>query len=170
MTLSPAQCRAARALLNWSQEDLVRASGITKKTIADLERGATTPRGQTLDQIVAAFEAAGIDVNSLDTWDKRRDAALKVSNPDKKMWGWGLTVNKSGDAHGFILAVIQGAEMESGNYGALIVVAVSMLSAVAMMGLNRLKEYDPRAIVVHFSGTALVFSAACFLASTRSKP
>jgi len=53
------------------------------------------------------FGAANIDVNSLDTWDKRRDAALQVSNPDKKMWGWGLTVNRSGDAHGFILAVIQ---------------------------------------------------------------
>src|SRR5437868_5833721 len=43
MTLSPAQCRAARALLNWSQVDLVRASGITKKTIADFERGANHP-------------------------------------------------------------------------------------------------------------------------------
>jgi transcriptional regulator with XRE-family HTH domain len=61
MTLSPTQCRAARALLNWSQEDLVRASGITKKTIADFERGATTPRQQTLAQISAAFEAAGVE-------------------------------------------------------------------------------------------------------------
>jgi transcriptional regulator with XRE-family HTH domain len=61
MTLSPAQCRAARALLAWSQEELVRHSKITKKTIADFERGATTPRAQTLDQILAAFEAAGIE-------------------------------------------------------------------------------------------------------------
>ncbi len=53
------------------------------------------------------FEAAGIDVNTLDTWDKRREAALKVSNPDKKMWGWGMTVNRSGDGHGLILSVIQ---------------------------------------------------------------
>ena len=41
MSLSPAQCRAARALLNWTQEDLVRNSKVTKKTIADFERGAT---------------------------------------------------------------------------------------------------------------------------------
>jgi transcriptional regulator with XRE-family HTH domain len=61
MNLSPAQCRAARALLAWSQEDLVRQSSITKKTIADFERGATTPRRQTLTQILAAFEAAGIE-------------------------------------------------------------------------------------------------------------
>ena len=61
MTLSPAQCRAARALLNWSQEELVRHSKITKKTIADFERGATTPRAQTLAQILAAFEAQGVE-------------------------------------------------------------------------------------------------------------
>src|SRR5829696_1021046 len=53
------------------------------------------------------FEAAGIDVNTLDTWDKRRDAALKISDPSKKVWGWGLTINKSGDGHGTIIDVIQ---------------------------------------------------------------
>ena len=35
MSLSPAQCRAARALLNCSQEELVAPVKITKKTIAD---------------------------------------------------------------------------------------------------------------------------------------
>lgn len=54
------------------------------------------------------FEAHDIDVYSLDTWDKRRDAALAVSDPDNNMWGWGLSINRSGDAHGFILGVIQG--------------------------------------------------------------
>jgi len=54
------------------------------------------------------FEAAGIDVNSLDTWDARREAALAVSDPDNNVWGWGLSVNRSGDAHGLILSVIQG--------------------------------------------------------------
>jgi multiple sugar transport system substrate-binding protein len=53
------------------------------------------------------FEAKGIDVNTLDSWDARRDAALEVSDPDNNVWGWGLTVNRSGDAHGLILGVIQ---------------------------------------------------------------
>jgi transcriptional regulator with XRE-family HTH domain len=61
LPLSPAQCRAGRALLNWSQEDLVRRSKITKKTIADFERGATQPRPETLVRVLAAFEAAGIE-------------------------------------------------------------------------------------------------------------
>jgi len=53
------------------------------------------------------FEAKGIDVYSLETWDEHRDAALAVSDPDKQMWGWGFTVNRSGDAHGLIDGVIK---------------------------------------------------------------
>ena len=53
------------------------------------------------------FEASGIDVNTLDTFDKRREAALAVSDPSKEIWGWGLTINKSGDGHGTIMGVIQ---------------------------------------------------------------
>lgn len=53
------------------------------------------------------FEAAGIDVNTLDTWEARREAALAVSDPDNNVWGWGLSINRSGDAHGLILSVIQ---------------------------------------------------------------
>lgn len=54
------------------------------------------------------FEAAGIDVHSLESWDDYRDAALAVSNPDNNVWGWGLTVNRSGDAHGLINGVLHG--------------------------------------------------------------
>jgi transcriptional regulator with XRE-family HTH domain len=61
MPITPAQCRAARALLNWSQQDLVAHSKITKKTIADFERGATLPREQTLAQLITALEAEGIE-------------------------------------------------------------------------------------------------------------
>jgi multiple sugar transport system substrate-binding protein len=53
------------------------------------------------------FAAKDIDVYSLDTWDKRRDAALAVSDPENNVWGWGITINRSGDAHGFILGLIQ---------------------------------------------------------------
>jgi multiple sugar transport system substrate-binding protein len=53
------------------------------------------------------FEAAGIDVYSLETWDEHRDAALAVSNPDNQMWGWGFTINRSGDAHGLIDSAIK---------------------------------------------------------------
>lgn len=59
-TLSSAQCRAARALLGWTQKDIATRSHVNLKTIADLERSARTPFPRTLKDIVEAFEAAGI--------------------------------------------------------------------------------------------------------------
>ena len=54
------QCRAARELLAWKQDDLCNASKITKSTIADFERGIRNLRMETLENIVDAFERAGI--------------------------------------------------------------------------------------------------------------
>ena len=61
MTITPEQCRAARALLNWSQPDLAEATGLTRGTIANLERGAHTPHPSNLAAIRAALEAAGVE-------------------------------------------------------------------------------------------------------------
>jgi len=58
------------------------------------------------------------------------------------------------------VAILQGTEIQAGDFNVFVVVAVSMLTALAMMGLNRLKDLDPRAIVVHFSGTALLVAIA----------
>lgn len=59
--MTPAQCRAARALIDWSQADLVEHSGISPKTVADFERGATKPYNRTLVALTVALEAAGIE-------------------------------------------------------------------------------------------------------------
>jgi len=59
--VTPAQCRAARALLNWSQADLVEKSGVAQKTITDFERGLTRPQRRTFEAMIAALEAAGIE-------------------------------------------------------------------------------------------------------------
>lgn len=61
MSLTPAQCRAARALLDWSQAELSSASKVATKTLADFERGKRAPYDRTLDDIVAALEAAGVE-------------------------------------------------------------------------------------------------------------
>lgn len=60
MSISPEQCRSARALLGWSQEKLNTVSKVSKKTIADFERGERTPYERTLRDIQVALEAAGI--------------------------------------------------------------------------------------------------------------
>lgn len=58
--LKPEQCRAARALIGWSQDDLEAESGASKKTIADFERGARTPQARTAAAIQEALERAGV--------------------------------------------------------------------------------------------------------------
>lgn len=48
----------------------------------------------------------GIDWRTLDTWGKRRDAALAISDPANGFYGWGLTVNQSGDGWGVASAIL----------------------------------------------------------------
>lgn len=62
----PAQCRAARALLNWSQTVLAQKAAVAKQTLADFERGARQPYPRTLADIRAALEAEGIEFTNGD--------------------------------------------------------------------------------------------------------
>jgi transcriptional regulator with XRE-family HTH domain len=61
MEFTPGQCRAARALIGWSQDQLANASKVAKATIANFELGKRTPYDRTLDDLLAALEAAGIE-------------------------------------------------------------------------------------------------------------
>jgi transcriptional regulator with XRE-family HTH domain len=61
MMISPAQCRAARALVGLSQDDLAAASKVAKATIGNFEAGKRSPYQRTLDDICAALEAAGVE-------------------------------------------------------------------------------------------------------------
>lgn len=54
------QCKSARALLNWSQDDLVTHSGVGKSTIADFERKKRSLFERTLSNIIDTFEENGI--------------------------------------------------------------------------------------------------------------
>ena len=60
MHITAGQCRAARALLNWSRKLLSVQSDTAERTIVDFERGARSPHASTIKSIVLAFEAAGI--------------------------------------------------------------------------------------------------------------
>ncbi|MCW2265329.1 putative transcriptional regulator [Gluconobacter cerinus] len=60
-TISPAQVRAARGLLDWSRDELVNESGVPKSTLVRFEDGATAPRSTTITAIRRALEAAGVE-------------------------------------------------------------------------------------------------------------
>lgn len=58
--LTPAQCRAARALLDWSQQQLAESARVGVVTVRQFEGGSASPRNATIDVITRALEAAGI--------------------------------------------------------------------------------------------------------------
>lgn len=58
--ISPAQMRAARALLGWKQTDLAVAAGVSEMSVKNIEREAASPREATLAKLRGALESAGV--------------------------------------------------------------------------------------------------------------
>jgi transcriptional regulator with XRE-family HTH domain len=62
MTLTPEQCRAGRAWLEWSQEKLADVARVSLSTVRDFERGRRHPIANNLAAIQAALAAEGIEL------------------------------------------------------------------------------------------------------------
>ncbi len=58
--LTPALCRAARGLLDWTQAELAERSSVSRSTIRDYEGGRHDVHRATAAQILRAFEDHGI--------------------------------------------------------------------------------------------------------------
>ncbi len=59
--MSAAQCRAARGLLDWSQQKLADEAGVGVVTVRQLEAGAHQPRHATLQVVRRCLEDAGVE-------------------------------------------------------------------------------------------------------------
>lgn len=59
--MTPAQCRAARALLNLEQADVADRAGVARATLIDFEKGQRAPRETTVAAIRTALEEAGVE-------------------------------------------------------------------------------------------------------------
>jgi len=66
MSITTAQIRGARGLLNWSQSDLSERTGISGTSIGAIESGTTNPRASTLEAIRQAFERNNVEFLGLD--------------------------------------------------------------------------------------------------------
>jgi transcriptional regulator with XRE-family HTH domain len=66
------QCRAARALLKWKQEELANKAGLALSTIKDFEAERRTPHASNLAQIERVFAEAGIEFTNGDAPGVRR--------------------------------------------------------------------------------------------------
>ncbi len=59
--MTPAQCRAARALIGLEQGALAEAAKVARSTVVDFEREARTPRARSVAALRSALEAAGVE-------------------------------------------------------------------------------------------------------------
>lgn len=58
--ISPAQIRAGRAWLRWSQEYLASRAGVSKRAVVRAESDGSLPHRATSKQLRAALEEAGL--------------------------------------------------------------------------------------------------------------
>jgi transcriptional regulator with XRE-family HTH domain len=61
IVINPAQCRAARGLLGWTQVDLALKTGLSKTSIAQFETGVSESRNTTRRILIETFTRYGIE-------------------------------------------------------------------------------------------------------------
>jgi len=62
MMITAAQIRAARAMLEWTREQLAKASGVSHSAIADFEKGRNASMlTETARKLIDAFSDAGVE-------------------------------------------------------------------------------------------------------------
>lgn len=66
MPLTPAQCRAARALLDWTQDDLAERAEVSRGTIRGFESGQHALQRSTAAAVRRALEAGGVTLLEAD--------------------------------------------------------------------------------------------------------
>lgn len=59
--MTPAQCRMARAALQWTVKELSEASDVSTATITRFEKGVFELRAGNGRKVQAALEAAGVE-------------------------------------------------------------------------------------------------------------
>lgn len=75
--ITPGQCRAARALLNLSQQQLADAAGLSLRSVQGFERGDRALQSLAMDAITRLFEKKGIALIVQPDWV---GVKLKIEN------------------------------------------------------------------------------------------
>lgn len=74
IVMTPAQCRAARALLDWTQPRLATAANLGLSTVVDFEKDRRAVSDDSLAAIRTALEAAGVELIN----DERGDGVVRL--------------------------------------------------------------------------------------------
>lgn len=85
MDLSPEQCRAARGLLDWTQDQLACGAGVSRSTVRDFESCRHGLQRSTEAQLVRTLEAAGIILLPADV----NGPGVRLREPPRRAGGAG---------------------------------------------------------------------------------
>ena len=77
------QCRAARAWLDWSQDDLAKAARVSNSTVRDFEKGRRAPIENNLAAIRIALEATGIGFVCRDDGGATYACGITFAHPER---------------------------------------------------------------------------------------
>lgn len=80
LSITPAQLRAARALLDWTRSDCARLTGLSPETIKNIEHDIFVPTQETVEKIMNAFSSHGVEFFTL------RGVALKDGGQAAEDW------------------------------------------------------------------------------------
>lgn len=81
--ITAAQLRAARALAGMDQKMLAEKAGVSLPTIQRMEASANNVRGiiETLTKVIAALDAAGIELISENSPSHGTGRGVRIKNP-----------------------------------------------------------------------------------------
>ena len=79
--MTPEQCRAARAWLDWSQAELAKAAGVGLSTVKDFETGKRAPIASNRKAIEAALAQEGFGFSFVLDDDVQKACGITFSAP-----------------------------------------------------------------------------------------
>jgi multiple sugar transport system substrate-binding protein len=89
----------------------------------------------------SVFKAAGIDISSVTDFQAAADACLKASDPNKPMYGWGMTANRSGDGDSAVrLAIFMWGGQVNDETGEVVVLNTEPYRTYNIAALTWLKD------------------------------
>ena len=82
------------------------------------------------------LQEKGIPLEESYPWEEWRDICLEISDPAQRRFGWGMTVNRSGDGNGFIENLINtyGGAIASNDGRTVVFNSPDTVEAVAFLG------------------------------------
>jgi transcriptional regulator with XRE-family HTH domain len=78
--MTPAQCRAARGLIDWSQVKLAEVAAVAASTVTSFERSSRVATLERIQAMRAALEKAGVEFTN------GAEPGVKLRKPGMSGW------------------------------------------------------------------------------------